>query len=202
MKPVAIPFVRQIPTLSTRHVPHALALDELMQYDAETVALYDGGGFVKLRPAAAYLNEFHWLYAIAKWAQSNVFDWVQFETEGDVVDGLEVFDWTAGNGAALIDTVSNDGTPIATVMGLKVYETPPVIAPVIHPDDNPETGAEPTPRYCVDGNDEHGCYAGDGWLPPFVIFNIEAQENLPAYYQTREAAEWSLAVLIEKGVLK
>jgi hypothetical protein len=109
------------------------------------------------------------------------------------VDGLEVYDWEAGDGRSLLD----QGLAVLD----EAFDTSQTPA-VIKPEDNPETGAEPTPRYCVDGNDEHGCYAGDGWLPPFVIFNIEAQENLPGYYQTREAAEWSLSILIERGVLK
>jgi hypothetical protein len=120
---------------------------------------------------------------------------LRLDEEGDVVDGLEVYDHEAGDGSAMLGFDLAAPGADQTV----VFDS---VSNVIKPADNPETGAEPTPRYCVDGNDEHGCYAGDGWLPPFVIFNIEAQENLPGYYQTREAAEWSLSILIERGVLK
>jgi hypothetical protein len=97
-----IPFAMRIPVLSTAHMPDSAALDKLMQYDTEAVALYDGGGFVKLRPHAAYLDEFKWLAPIAFWAECNVFEWVRFDADGEEVLGLEVYDWEAGNGAALI----------------------------------------------------------------------------------------------------
>lgn len=56
-------------------------------------------------------------------------------------------------------------------------------------------------RYCVDGavypNDENGpLFQGDGQYPPFVIFDIQAQKNLPDHYQTREAAEEALSKLL------
>lgn len=47
-------------------------------------------------------------------------------------------------------------------------------------------------RYCVDGhefeNEESG-FIGDGRYPPFVVFDIEAQDNLPGTYATREDAQ-------------
>lgn len=56
-------------------------------------------------------------------------------------------------------------------------------------------------RYCVDGavypNDENGpLFQGDGQYPPFVIFDIQGQKNLPGHYQTREAAEEALSKLL------
>lgn len=52
--------------------------------------------------------------------------------------------------------------------------------------------------YCVDGresDDPDAPYAGDGQFPPFVIFDIQAQDNLPGTYATREAAEAALATI-------
>ena len=56
-------------------------------------------------------------------------------------------------------------------------------------------------RYCVDGavypNDENGpLFQGDGQYPPFVIFDIQGQKNLPGHYQTRGAAEEALSKLL------
>lgn len=48
---------------------------------------------------------------------------------------------------------------------------------------------------CVDGTAEDGTYQGDGESAPFVVFDIEAQCNLPGEYDTREAA--NLALLAE-----
>ena len=56
--------------------------------------------------------------------------------------------------------------------------------------------AKPPARYCVDGcefGDPQSSYAGDGQFPPFVIFDIEAQQNLPGHYATRAQAEAALA---------
>jgi hypothetical protein len=50
-------------------------------------------------------------------------------------------------------------------------------------------------KFCVDGHefaDSDSAFAGDGQFPPFVIFDIDAQENLPGYYATREQAEQAL----------
>jgi hypothetical protein len=47
----------------------------------------------------------------------------------------------------------------------------------------------------VDGTDEYGNYAGDAESPPFVIFNITQQKNLPGYYPARAEAEKALEKL-------
>jgi hypothetical protein len=90
-----------VPVISTRHMPNAYALAHLMH----TKYLCDlhheeGGGFLEVPPIEECAT---WLKPIAKWAKSNVFDWIMFDDEGDVVDGLEVFDHTAGDGAGMID---------------------------------------------------------------------------------------------------
>lgn len=48
------------------------------------------------------------------------------------------------------------------------------------------------PRYCVDGHDtedEDSPFQGNGQYPPFVVFDIVAQDNLPGTYRTRNEAE-------------
>lgn len=55
-----------------------------------------------------------------------------------------------------------------------------------------------THRWCVDGHDSahpDAAYAGDGTFPPFVIFDIAEQDNLPGLYQTRQEAEEALVKL-------
>jgi hypothetical protein len=50
-------------------------------------------------------------------------------------------------------------------------------------------------RFCVDGHEfpnKDSDFAGDGEYPPFVIFDIENQRNLPGEYATREEAETEL----------
>jgi len=52
--------------------------------------------------------------------------------------------------------------------------------------------------YCVDGRmyrHPDADYGGDGKFPPFVIFDIEAQDNLPGHYRTREEAERVMGLL-------
>lgn len=67
----------------------------------------------------------------------------------------------------------------------------------------PESTRQPTqdtyppryPRYCVDGlefDDPDSNYTGDGQFPPFVVFDVTRQENLPGHYDTREKAEQAL----------
>lgn len=51
------------------------------------------------------------------------------------------------------------------------------------------------PYLCVEGTDEYGCYAADAEGAPFVIYDIEAQQNLPGYYQTRAEADAALATI-------
>lgn len=51
------------------------------------------------------------------------------------------------------------------------------------------------PRYCVDGlefDDPESNYLADGQFPPFVVFDVMRQENLPGHYDTREKAEQAL----------
>lgn len=49
-----------------------------------------------------------------------------------------------------------------------------------------------SPRYVVDGHEfpnDESSLLGDGGFPPFVVFDVEAQDNLPGTYATREAAQ-------------
>lgn len=48
------------------------------------------------------------------------------------------------------------------------------------------------PRYIVDGHEapnEESSFLADGKYPPFVIFDVDKQENLPGEYGTRDEAE-------------
>ena len=56
----------------------------------------------------------------------------------------------------------------------------------------------PNPRYVVDGHmypNEESDFAGDGEFPPFGVFDVEAQDYILPFYDTREAAEAALAVI-------
>jgi hypothetical protein len=61
---------------------------------------------------------------------------------------------------------------------------------------------------CVDGSefppDEDGFndsnYMGDGQFPPFVVFDIDAQENVALNLPTRNAAEKIMSLLLTSGV--
>lgn len=59
------------------------------------------------------------------------------------------------------------------------------------------------PRYCVDGlthaDPDTAGYWGDGEFAPFVIFDIQAQRNLPGEYATRAEAEAALARIDGEG---
>lgn len=59
------------------------------------------------------------------------------------------------------------------------------------------------PRYCVDGlthaDPDTAEYQGDGEFAPFVIFDIQAQRNLPGEYATRAEAEVALARIDGEG---
>lgn len=62
-----------------------------------------------------------------------------------------------------------------------------------------------TPNLCVDGlefDDPNSSYLGDGNYAPFVIFDIDAQENLPGTYRTREEANYTMQLMIDKGAAK
>lgn len=132
MKTTAIPFVAQIPVISTRHIPSTETLADLALELDTPIALYAEGGFVRMPPASACPE---WLYPIAKWAKSNVFDWIHFNDEGDIVEGLPVFDWDApvihpdDNPAQGVDSAST--TLITTVMGLPVFATTDLTPPDI-----------------------------------------------------------------------
>jgi hypothetical protein len=41
----------------------------------------------------------------------------------------------------------------------------------------------------VDGHNNEGLFAGDGELPPFVVFDVDQQENIAGPFDTRAKAE-------------
>lgn len=61
---------------------------------------------------------------------------------------------------------------------------------------------EPAKRnLCVDGHefdDTESAWLGDGKFPPFAVFDIDAQENLPGRYPSRVEAECAM-VCIQSG---
>jgi hypothetical protein len=63
--------------------------------------------------------------------------------------------------------------------------------------------SEARPRLCVDGcesDHEDAPYAGDGEFPPFVVFDIAAQENIALNLPTRNAAERVMSLIHASGV--
>lgn len=53
------------------------------------------------------------------------------------------------------------------------------------------------PRYTVDGHefrDEDSAFTGDGKYPPFVVFDVDRQENLPGEYGTRSEADHAATI--------
>jgi len=49
----------------------------------------------------------------------------------------------------------------------------------------------------VDGTDECGLFAGDGEQPPFVVFDIDAQENIAGPFVTRNDGERARVDILE-----
>jgi hypothetical protein len=52
---------------------------------------------------------------------------------------------------------------------------------------------------CVDGHefpDLESNWMGNGKFPPFAVFDIDAQENLQPFYNTREEAEEVMRTLL------
>jgi hypothetical protein len=55
-------------------------------------------------------------------------------------------------------------------------------------------------RYVIDGHEfanEESDMLGDGTFPPFGIFDVEAQDYVLPFYQSRAAAEQALAALLK-----
>jgi hypothetical protein len=58
------------------------------------------------------------------------------------------------------------------------------------------------PNLCVDGresDDIDAPYAGDGQFPPFVIFDIDGQRNLPGEYASRGRADAAMRAIINNA---
>lgn len=51
-------------------------------------------------------------------------------------------------------------------------------------------------QLCVDGTDEYGNFAGDAQNAPFVVFDIDRQENIDGPYKTRAQAEVALGNIL------
>ncbi len=48
----------------------------------------------------------------------------------------------------------------------------------------------------VDGIDESGAFMGDGENPPFVVFDVNAQENIAGPFNTRDEAEYHIGEIL------
>ena len=56
-------------------------------------------------------------------------------------------------------------------------------------------------RYCIDGIDQYGNYAGDGKFAPYVVFDIKAQRNVSRPFRFRWMARiWMLFHLNGKSL--
>jgi hypothetical protein len=55
-----------------------------------------------------------------------------------------------------------------------------------------------TRRLVVDGVFEDGTFQGDGQDPPFVIFDVDNQRNLPGEYPTRQRAEAAMTEMLKE----
>lgn len=49
--------------------------------------------------------------------------------------------------------------------------------------------SEKTRNLVVDGLDKSACFAGDGVYPPFVIFDVDRQENIAGPFASRNLAD-------------
>lgn len=119
-------------------------------------------------------------------------------------NGLNVVKVPQGDGTtarAVIGTypVDVDAVETARIIALDVEGREPDETACVDPSRNGGEAAsralrlkQGLPRYIVDGhefrNDESN-FVGDGRYPPFVIFDVDLQENLPGEFGTRAEAE-------------
>lgn len=81
-------WLMTIPVISTCHLPESV-VNNLPQ--DELYAEYDNGFFIHFGPE--YSSRCEELMAIAQWAESEGFQWVRLDSDGDVIDELPKFDW-------------------------------------------------------------------------------------------------------------
>ena len=83
-----MPYVLQIPLLCITHVPPDFQVSKSGYLYAE----YDRGFFI-FTGEDYFEDEPQWIINLRKWARPHGFDWVRFDSDGDEVEGLEVFTW-------------------------------------------------------------------------------------------------------------
>ena len=96
--------------------------------------------------------------------------------------------------AAIGDTVSEEKIRVHGVQDRDPQRLGPCDAQGNDVDELPHSK-----RYCVDGHEfeNHDSeLLGDGQFPPFYIFDIQEQDNLPGSYPTRKEAEAVMQKLI------
>lgn len=97
-----------IPVLSTAHMPDTDAVIRLESAPnaapGAAAATFDGGFvFIEREPGAYPAN--HWLTPIAQWLRSvypDDVEWVRFDSDGDLVADLPVYDWPTERPATLV----------------------------------------------------------------------------------------------------
>lgn len=166
-----------IPTISTAHLPYSSVLLDLKADTKVCVAHYPEGGFVYV----ADIEGRAWLAPIVEWAQRNAYQWVQFDRDGDVYDGLPVYDWdlpaTLPNAPSMFDKPSKREVPI------------PVITIV--------PGPEPLPFEHA-GSISHGTMRTQDLIPRFleVLHKLdpathdEIEQQVPADARATDIHEW------------
>lgn len=55
-------------------------------------------------------------------------------------------------------------------------------------------------RLVVDGTDEFGAFAGDAQNAPFVVFDVDLQENIAGPFATRAGADLCVAFIKRGGI--
>lgn len=88
-------WVMTIPVISTVHMPKSYALDMLPN---SRRALTPEGGFLLLYddPAPGEIVSDAWTVPIGRWLHKEFgwqHDWVRFDCDADVIEGLPVYDW-------------------------------------------------------------------------------------------------------------
>jgi len=81
-------WILNMPVLSTGHLPSETAVAEADLYAAP----YNHGWFVHV-DAELESTSPEWYAALARWAAEQGFEWVRFDSDGDIVDELQTWVW-------------------------------------------------------------------------------------------------------------
>lgn len=86
-------WVMHVPVISTAHMP---ATNSLRDFSSSVCAPYAEGGFLYL-PDDPEIGEL-WTAPILDWVREHFGEdanWVRFDCDADVIEGLPVFDWSS-----------------------------------------------------------------------------------------------------------